>query len=322
MPGGDTYKAYLQDTNKNMVASAFGRIANNGTFENYIAGALDFVEPGFTFTFKLYDSSGTILQHTYATKFPHFGISSINPATKIVMGTAPAKSQLDISLDHTNEDATESEIYTEVTATASGAGVWKANFGKAIMTGGDEVDVSGSEASSVFVFGSYLIAPYIECVTGYFYCASQGSPAAPASLFIKHSGELYRFNGKFDDTNGLFFAGLYDQYHAPIFLAAGDQVGGTGVQTLTLPSLTGTPDPASDSITGSAPASSWIDVDVRDITGAERDCDDWVEATAGTYIADCTGQLSMTSSDMLIISVSYVDPITGNMTDYMSFIAP
>ncbi|MGB8215236.1 MAG: hypothetical protein WCE68_16930 [Anaerolineales bacterium] len=327
IPAGDTYTARLEDTNQNPVAGANGSIAGDGTFSACFNGLWSGMAEGFTFIFKLYDSSGTNLLNTYSTTIPHLEITSFNPATKTVKGVAPAQSQLNLHLIHELLDSTEGDTkQTNISATTSSAGTWQASFSTVAMRGGDDLDVyySDDEPSVDFEFWNAVFAPYLECTLGNNWCYDYGIPAAPASISIKHANKTYTNKGTFDEYLGYFYAAFYNPFHEPVILAAGDQAGGTGVKTMRMPKITAKPDIGSDSITGSAPKNTWFRVMVLvDQGGVLHRAVDWVEATgSGSYQASFSGKVTLAASDPVIVNIYDTDPVTGNETLYYGFITP
>ena len=322
---GDTYRAYLKDTSGRLVANTWGTLNNSGGFNDCFGGLWGGIAPGFSFTFKVYSPSGNTLLHTYATTVARIDITSIDISAKIVKGTAPAYSMLTMELFHPKLDSTGGETYTGMYTKSSNAGAWQANFGTAAMRGGDEVDGIWSKPATIFFFDACLFAPVIDCSLGGNWCQSSGIPAASASLFFKHGGNTYTYTGMFD-AKGWFGASLHGAHMTPIFLKAGDQAGGTGVTTLTLPSLTATPNAASDTVTGAAPANRWFTVELDKYdpgSGGWYEYKRWVHANAaGNYSASFSGSVDITAADQMNLFVYFINPATGDETYYERMIAP
>jgi hypothetical protein len=310
LTAGNYYLASLSDTGGHGVASFNGWISSSGSLSSYFEGAASTILPGYKITIKIYNSTGTTLLHTYSTTIPSLGFTSIDIPHAIVNGKAPAGSQLEVNLWHPKLNAANGTTYVTKHVTTSGAGAWQVNFGTA-MRGGDEVKVTWQKPATYFTFYRYLWAPHVYCELGDDYCDLYGIPGKPASLSIKHAGKTYTFTGLFTSWGGFYGYLPYD-------MAAGDKISGTGVTTLTLPTITAVLNYTANTVTGKAPANRYIEVELEKYyPRPEEYYYRWVKAnSAGNYTADFSSSIDITSTESLDFSVYYTNPTTGNEVSY------
>ena len=322
----NTYKATLKDASGRPVGFAAGHMDSDGWFNACFDGVWGGMVPGFTFTLKVYNSDGSSLLHTYTTGISRIQINSITPATRIVRGIAPANSSLGMWLYHLRLDATCCYVKTLKTTSASSTGAWQFNFSPSAMRGGDEVYLYLSKPGTIFTLTRYQYAPFVECGLGGTWCEiGGGTPGGPVTLYVKHAGSTYSYTGRFS-TGGWFEADLLNGYGEPIFLATGDQAWGTGVSTLTIPTLTAAPNFAANTVTGRAPANRWFEVDIlryNPESGWWNGWWRWVKSSAaGTYSANFSIDLDITTAETYILRVYFHDPTTGNVTYYENMVFP
>jgi hypothetical protein len=310
LTAGNYYLASLSDTGVHVVASANGWISSGGGLGNCFEGAASTITPGYKITIKIYNSTGTTLLKTYSTTIPSLGFTSFDIPHAIVNGTAPAGSQLEVNLWHPKLNAANGSTDVTKHVTTSGAGNWQVSFGTA-MRGGDEVKVTWQKPATYFTFYRYLYAPNVDCVLGGDYCDLYGIPGKPASLSIKHAGKTYTFTGLFTSWGGFWGYLPYD-------MAVGDKISGTGVTSLTLPTITAVLNYTANTVTGKAPANRYIDVDLdKYYPRPEGYYYRWVKAnSAGNYTADFSSSIDITLTDSLEFSVYYTNPTTGNEVSY------
>ena len=319
------YKAYLKDTGGRLVGATQGKMNASGYAQVCLSGIWAGIAPGYGLTFKVYDGSW-ILQTTYTTNIPHLQFTSITPATKIAKGTGPASSTLAFTLIHPKLDETGTSTLTHKTVTSSSAGAWQVNFSPAAMRGGDGVEIQWLKPGTAFTFTRDASAPYTYCEMGNYECEfTGGAPGSTGNFFVKHGGSTYNFTGKFNEY-GSFGIYLYNSQGDPIFLATGDQAGGTGMPTLTLPTLTATPNYVTNIVSGKAPANRWFTIELGRYDSGLDQWNWWTKwvksGAAATYSVDFTSLVDITDQDSLYLLPDIVDPSTGNEIFMEKLIVP
>lgn len=325
-PADRYLKITLTDAGGKLMSVATAWTDPSGFFWTYFSwGTWTGMEPGYNFTAKMYLLDKTTLVKTFKTTIPKFAITSIDIPSKTVKGTAPASKSIEVELVHRNLDAGGGYTYVTNYPVASATGLWQTTFTTA-MRGADYIEAAYLPNAN-FVFLSYTQAPFISTQMDSNYGWITGAPNAAASMTIRHAGVDHIFNGKFSRF-GDFYAELLDAGGAPVFLQAGDKISGSSVTSLLLPTLTATVDPATDIVSGSAPASKYLYVYIY----LRTDCGGYScwngygyylkSTVAGTFSANFSGIVDILSTDTLRIEVEYINPGTGNMVFYSKLISP
>lgn len=325
-PADRYLKFTLSDPSGKLMAVADAYTQSNGYFWAYFGeGNWSAMEPGYTFSAKMYLLDRTTLVKTFSTTIPNLRISSIDVASKTVKGTAPVNGNLRVELYHLNLNAFGGSSATTNFLVAPASGAWQTTFATP-MRGNDYVWVD-LEPGGNFSFSTYLTAPSIHARLGSNYGYLYGSPNTAASMTIRHTGIDYPFSGKFSNR-GYFYGELFTANGAPIFLQAGDKLSCTGVTALTLPVLTASLDAATDIVSGTAPAGKYLDVYIYVQTSCgEYSCwhwyGDYIKSTvAGTFALNFSEVVDILPTDTLEIDVYYLDPVTGNESYYYDLISP
>ncbi len=282
------------------------------------SGPLSDVLPGFRVTFKEYN--GSTLLNTYTTIVPKLVFASMDKPHAILRGTGPAGKLLHGQWSRELWNAANSTVHRNAASTVSGAGTWALDFGTIPFRGGDSFDVLVVQNAN-FSFERHMYAPSMYCRTGSYFCELTGFPSTAAAIQIVHGGVAHNFTGKFN-TFGYYEADPQNPDGSPIFVAAGDKVGGTGVVPYLLPNLTTALDYTTDVMSGQAPANRFIEAWVWDAAGRS-----WyrvyTQANAGgVYSADFSSSVDLVSGAPYITEVYSVLPTTGNATDYYRGIGP
>ena len=325
----NVYQAYLRDASGRLLSVRHGQFDSSGAFDDCFSGGLwQDIIPGYTFTLEIYDSGGVILHNTLFTVIPRLNINSITPKTKTFKGIGPANDTVFIHIFHPYlDDSDDMDAYGAVADTSS-KGAWSVKLDPSDeLRPGDEVDVIWPmtvTASNPFMFYRYLFVPYIDCQLAGNYCSAYGLPGKSAKLTLTHAKKSYKTSGMFD-YYGWYGGNFYDANTDPVFMTAGDKVTSSGAPTLYLPNLTAVPDTIADTISGVAPASLWFEVDLDAFfhaTGWKSD-NRWIGSdTGGLYTADFSSSFAIDTADIIEASVYFVDPNTGNETDYWNFVVP
>jgi hypothetical protein len=323
------YTVDLLDTNAREVASKFGHIDGSGNLDDcFSMGLWQDMVPGYDFIIKIFDHPGYSLLYTFSTLIPRLNITSITSKTKTFKGIAPANDRVWFKLTHPLLNEGQGMSSTSTSAVTSSKGAWSIKLDSSIaMRGGDQVSIfwpNPNTITNTFIFYRYLLAPFVDCQLVGSYCSVYGIPGKNANITLTHARKKYKISGK-SDYYGWFGGYFYDANTDPVFMTAGDKVVGTGAPNSYLPTLSADPTFFADTVSGVAPASRWFEVDLdiffRD-TGWRGDSR-WVGSDAGgTYNADFSGSLSLLPSDIIESSVYYVDPATGNETDYWGYLVP
>jgi len=325
-PADRYFKFTLTDSSGKLMAVEDAYTSTDGYFWGYFGwGTWSAMEPGYTFTARMYLLDRTTLVKTFSSTIPNLRVTSIDVASKTANGTAPANSNLMVELYHLNLNAFGNSSSTTNFLVTPASGQWQTTFTTPIR-GYDEVYLV-LEPGANFYFSTYLTAPYISTGLGSNYSYLHGTPYAPASMTIRHAGFDYSFTGKFNNR-GDFFAQLLKPNGAPMFMQVGDKVSGTGVTALTIPAMTASVDPATDIFSGTAPASQYLYVYLY----VRNECTDYscwygygdyLKSTpAGTFSDDFSSVLDILLTDTLDLEVDYINPGNGNVVWYENLISP
>jgi hypothetical protein len=120
---------------------------------------------------------------------------------------------------------------------------------------------------------------------------------------------------------GWYYQAFEDAAQLPIFLAKGDVISATGSSSLTIPKMSATFNPATNLVTGTAPANRYLRVQVYSYFSSSAKCNQWVRAGAtGAFTADCTtAGIVIEPGTVINISLYSIDPKTGNEVYYRVF---
>jgi hypothetical protein len=322
------FNTFLWDTHMNMVASKHNTVMSDGTIDDcFYNGSWRDMLPGFTFTINIYDPTGITLLHTYTTVIARLNINSITLKTKTFKGIGPASDMVFVAIYHPFlNDSDDVDAYG-VPVFTSNKGAWSIKLdSSAELRGGDEVEVFGpmsTPASNPFMFSRSLYIPFVDCQLGGNYCSVYGIPGKSAKITLTHAKKSYKTSGVFD-YQGWAGGGFLDALTDPVFMVPGDKVVATGAAAQILPALTAVPDPVADTVSGLAPASLYFQVDLDAFfhTSGWYGDSRWVGSNAGgTYLADFSSSFAIDTADIIEASVYFVDPITGNETDYWNYIS-
>jgi hypothetical protein len=316
---------YLYNTSGRVVANFAGTANPGGYFPGSTCfdsgGSTALVVPGYQMVFNVYDPSSVLLG-TYSAKVPKIAFTGYKSATSVLSVSATKNKPYTINWTHPNYDAGQTQVQATQTGTVPASGKWSIHFTSPKFRGGDWFTLHIIQDSTFQFAYSYSI-PYLSCYLGSFYCYLYGgSPQAPAALTITHAGVAYKFTGKFYNA-GMFIASLYDASGAPIFLAAGDKITGTGVPVaFKLPKISAVPDYTTDTVNGKAPANRFFLVDIKDVS-ANKYYGIWTGSTAaGAYSANFSGLVTLTAGSPYALQVYYTDKVSGNQTFYLAATAP
>lgn len=306
--------ASLRDKTNAIIANYAGNADTNGYLYNCFNwnGPYTNILPGYTLTYKVYDSTGVTLLGTFVTTAPKITFDTINKATSVIGGTAPANKSYSIGWYHRNLDAANSYIYPSMSGMVSAGTQWQIDFGTTPFRGGDYFYIDLNQTAN-FTFERSLNAPYVYCELGSNYCGIYGMPLQTASITIVHAAVSHTFTGTFSPW-GWFSVNLEDANHYPIFLVPGDQVSGTGIPVYVLPNLTVNVNFTTNVVSGLAPANKYFYVEPYDVL-TDSWYSAWVHSNASSgYAANFTPSIDLKAGDALAVEVYYRDTVTGNNT--------
>ncbi len=315
--------ASLRDKTGRVVANYEGDADGSGNIDLFNRcfswnGSYSDVVPGYKLTFKVYDTTPTLLG-TYAVFAPNIIITTFDKPNAIVGGVGPAGKPYTLFWSHPNLNAANTVTNLSRTGTISAAKQWSKDFGAMKFRGGDEFAIL-LQQSARFTFLHVQNAPAIYCQLGGNYCTLSGIPFQPAKLSIKHFSYTFTFSGKFDAYG--YFSQVLEIKGNPIFLKAGDRISGTGVADYTLPNLTAAINFNTDVVSGKAPASKYFELWVNDPCSCS-----WYfiwsrSNSLGNYTGDFASQVDLVPTQAANVEVYYYDPATGNITDYYFSVGP
>ncbi len=325
---GNMYTAILMDKTMRLLTSSTNFVDGSGNIDDcfFGTGIWQYMIPGYNFTINLYDSTHTSLLATYSTVIPRLNITSITPKTKTLKGVGPANDQVWFELTHEQLDSGNNETYTYTGGPTSSKGAWSIKLDSSIaIRGGDYFGIAWPNPDTItttFVFYRGLFMPSLECQLLGDTCGLYGVPGKSAKITLTHAKKNYSTSGKFDFT-GWFAGEFFDANTDPVLMVPGDRVVGTGAGALIVPALTAIPDTAADTISGIAPASRYFWVKLAAFFHVP---DKWSSAwrwvgsdTGGNYMADFSSSFAINTADIIKSSIYYVDPTTGNETDYWNY---
>ena len=319
-PTGNPYAhlvATVRDSSGNLISALESDADVNGYIFNCFTGPG--LKSGYKSNFRWYNSTGTFLS-MYAITVPQIIFTDLDNAKSISRGTAPAGKSFSAYWFHVLLDPANSYLHLQKDGLIPGTGVWAVDFGVIPFRGGDNI-VFTINYTNFFVSRSFDI-PVGRCKTGIDYsCSFTGFPGSAVSASIKHAAVTYKFAGNFE-SDGQFFATPATPDGSPILLSAGDTVTATGIATWILPNITATINYTTDVVSGKAPASKYMQVTIMSVhTNSPYSA--WVHTDAkGNYSTSFASSIDLISNDIYKIWVYYVNPSTGNITNYSKFIGP
>jgi hypothetical protein len=312
----------LRDKAGRIVASYEGYADSSGDifFDCFPwSGSYTDVLPGYTVTFKIYDSVAPTLLGTFSIVAPDIDFTSVNKTTAVVRGTGPAGKPYDISWSHRNWNVADTDTSNTKSGTISASGTWVKDMSTGTFRGYDSLDVYVM-ASSNFWFLRWMDVPYIYCQLGGNSCQIAGFAFQPAALSIIHAGTPYSFSGKFDADG--YFSAVLENAGDPIFLKAGDKVSGTNLPSYTLPALTGTINFSTDVVSGKVPANRYFDLWAY----SPCSCTSYLvyshSNATKSYSSDFASQVDLVKMEATNIEIYFADLATGNVTDYFKSFVP
>lgn len=320
--GADSYvTGSLRDKTGRLVASYSGYADSSGALYYDCfpwTGPYTNVTPGYTVTFKVYDTSNVLLG-TFSTAVPKVDFTSITKSTAIVRGTAPAGSSYQLAWSHRTWNMADDWPTVYKTGTVASNAVWSLDMSTGWLRGGDELEIQVI-AGTNFNFANLMNVPYIDCDMGGNFCEISGFAFQPATLTIVHAGKTYPFSGKFD-AQGYFSVELENAGN-PIFLQAGDKVSGTSVPVYTLPIMSTRINFITNVVYGKAPPNRNFDLWVYTDCGCSSY---WVYARSnatGDYTHDFTSNIDLVYADPVDTLVYFQDLLTGNLIYFRRSFGP
>jgi hypothetical protein len=308
---GDRVVGSLRDRAGKIVGVAEGIADSYGFDYLNFYGSYAAVFPGYKATFRIYDSAG-VQRGTYSAIAPAMTFSALDKARSIARGTGPAGKPYSVTWYHPNLNAGNTYLFVAKEGSVPSTRAWAADFGTTSFRGGDWINFEVRQ-STRFTFSRSMTVPFLSCYLAENYCWLAGFPNQGAALTIVHAGTPYSFTGRFS-LSGYFSAQPVDADGMPVLLAAGDMVSGTGVGSFVLPTLTAAIDFSTDVVSGKAPAGRYISVRVQRLATNQL-FSRWVRSNAaGNYSADFSPTLDLTDMEGLLVSVTYVNPASGNET--------
>jgi hypothetical protein len=327
---GNMYEVTLYDTAMHLLTSKTSTVDGSGDIDDCLfdTGVWNYMIPGYTFTIKQFDSGHTYPPlHTYTTIIPRLNISAVTPKTRTFKGIGPVNDQVWFEVIHEELDSGNNETYTYTGGPTSSKGAWSIKLDPSVaIRGGDYYGIAWPNPDTItttFVFYRGLYMPAIDCQLGGSTCGAYGIPGKAAKLTLKHAKKNYKDSGKFDFT-GWYGGNFVDANTDPVFMVPGDTVSGSGSATMTIPALTAIPDRVADTISGIAPASSYFYIKLKAFfhtTDEWKTAWHWVgSAGNGTYTEPFSGSFAIDTADFVVVSIYYVNPLTGNETDYWNYV--
>ncbi len=307
----------LQDKTGRVLGVSDDVADSSGYLYDCFGGFYTQINPGYKVTFQAFN--GATLLGTYSSVTPALTFTSVTKATSTWTGTATKGKEFSAWWTHPNLDAGDTYKYTRVDGTVPGTGKWKVDFGKSPFRGGDILTFQVYQ-NDTFSFSRSMEYNYIYCAVGNNYCYAYGLPGQPVMLTFKHRGIAYSYMGKFR-MGGWYYQAFEDAAQLPIFLAKGDVISATGSSSLAIPKMSATFNPATNLVTGTAPANRYLRVQVYPYFSSSAKCNQWVRAGAtGAFTADCTtAGIVIEPGTVINISLYSIDPKTGNEVYYRVF---
>jgi hypothetical protein len=272
-------------------------------------GVARLIQAGHRVVFKIY-SEGEGWLGTYSATVPAFGFSSIDNARSIVRGTGPKGKSYQVDWVHYNLDLADTSVHVVRTGVVSAQGTWARDLGTVRMRGWDALDFYVGHSSS-FAFAAEMNVPGFDCESAT--CYASGFPFANDPLVLTHGGVEYSFQGLFPSTpdgNQVYF--LKDDGGNPIRVVAGDQVKVGNLPAETVPKVTAKINYGLDLVTGQAPKSGLIWLNIFDFTAETSTAAAALSTAAGTYTFDLGGIWDLVTTHAYRIRIYRTSLTTGN----------
>lgn len=284
----------------------------------YWSASYPYLLPGYSVTFKVYDSS-EVLQGTFTVKAPDLKFTSLVNAKAVVRGTGTAGKNYEIDWYHRNLDAADNYIYVTKTGVTTATGAWVKDMSTGKFRGGDYLELYFSE-NVTFNFMYSMYVPHLHCQLASNYCDLNTFPFQAVTLSIVHANTTYSFSGT-TDAFGYFSAELGTEKD-PIFLKAGDKITATGLATYTLPALTGTINFATNVVYGKAKPNRYFDVSVYNVCSCTLYPGYAHSNSTGNYSVDFTSDVDLIKTEANNLQIIFTDLTTGNQTEYIRSFGP
>jgi hypothetical protein len=325
VPANSHIIAILRDNANVVLAKAQFNEQDDGAADGDFFECFDWsnyneVVPGYKVTFKVFDTAGGTLLGTFTSGAPQITFTSLNQAAAQVAGTGPAGKTFDLYWSQPRLTAAGGWVFNSVSGTISGANAWNGDVSAGKIRGGAYITVEVHQTANI-VFWRSMRAPFTYCQLGGNYCEIGGFPHQARTLKITKGAATYTFNGR-ATAFGWFWAYLYTPAGMPIKINAGDKVEGTNVARYTQPTLILNPtDFANDVISGKAPANRFFEVWFDTYSTIWQMY--WAGSNAsGNFSVDTTADFNLVPTETSITEIYYVDPVTGNTTDFSRAYAP
>jgi hypothetical protein len=278
------------------------------------------VIPGYRIIFKEYNGATNALLATYKAVAPATRFTAIDKANSIVRGRGPVGKSFSSRWYHRNWNSGNTFYYITKSGVIPSTGVWAVDFGSVPIRGNDHLNTV-VVMSANFDFDRWMDVPHIYCILGGNYCEISGFAFTPASLKVVKGASTYSYAGRFD-SDGYFRTTLQSSTGTPVFLSAGNTVGGTGVAAFALPVLTAAVNYTSNVVSGKAPANRYFDLWAL-ITGTGIAYKKYSRTnSAGSYASDFTSLVDLQSGQPLTVQIYFVYLGTGNAVDYYQSFSP
>jgi hypothetical protein len=280
------------------------------------------VDPGYTVNFKVYSSAGGSLLGSFSSSVPNIKFKSLNKSTAVISGSATAGKHFCIGWSQPKLDAAngKSTNNTSTCGTVNSSSQWSGDVSSGSIRGGAYISLVLNQTANI-KFTHYMFAAYGWCQLGGIHCALYGFPWQSASMDVTHASVTYNFTGT-GDAHGRFPVELRNKNGLPFNMKAGDQFDGTNVAWYTLPALSiNAFDFANDVISGKTPASKYFNLFVSTYSHGKRNF--WVGSnSSGNFSVDTTAYINLVSNETSQAEITYVDPKTGNTTNFTRAYAP
>jgi hypothetical protein len=318
--------AILKDNANVVLAKVQFNEQDDGNANGYIWSCFDWssyneVVPGYKVTFKVFDGPGGTLLGTFTAAAPQTTFTSLNKTTAQVAGTGPAGKAFDLFWSQPRLNAAGTYASNTVSGTVSGARTWSGDVSAGRIRGGAYISLTLYQTTNVAFWRSIRV-PYTYCVLGGNYCEIAGFPFQTLALNVTKGGTTYRFSGR-ANAWGWYWVNMYNNAGTPIRLSPGDKVQGTNVALYTQPLLSFNAfNFVNDVISGKAPANRFFDVYI-DTYSHGGWWWYWRGSNAtGNFSVDTTAQFDLVGTETSEAEIYYIDPVTGNGTDFTRAYAP
>jgi hypothetical protein len=326
VPANSHVIAILKDSANVVLAKDQSNEQDDGNADGYFWACFDWssyneVIPGYKVTFKVFNAPGGTLLGTFTSGAPQMTFTSLNQATAQVAGTGPAGKAFNLYWSQPRLNAAGTYAFNTVGGTVSAARTWSGDVSTGRIRGGAYISLTVYQTANI-AFWRSMRAPYTYCVLGGNYCEIAGLPFQRLTLNVTKGGTTYTFSGR-ANAWGWYWAYMYTAAGMPIRLNPGDKVQGTNVALYTQPLLSFNAfDFANDVISGKAPASRFFDVYIDTYSHGGW----WWywrgSNAAGNFLVDTTADFDLLGTETNEAEIYYIDPVTGNGTDFARAYAP